>query len=74
MLSRTMGIFTGNAHPALAEGTVRYLDCPLGRARVTQFTPAAQACPKLKVVSIAPLLAEAIRRSHHSDSVSALCL
>lgn len=38
MLSRTMGIFTGNAHPALAEEIVRYLDCPLGRARITQFS------------------------------------
>jgi ribose-phosphate pyrophosphokinase len=33
-----MGIFTGNAHPALAEEIVRYLDCPLGRARITQFS------------------------------------
>ncbi len=38
MLSRTMGIFTGNAHPALAEEIVKYLDCPLGRARITQFS------------------------------------
>jgi ribose-phosphate pyrophosphokinase len=30
------------------------------------------ACNKIKVVSIAPLLAEAIRRIHHSDSVSSL--
>jgi ribose-phosphate pyrophosphokinase len=38
MLSRTMGIFTGNAHPTLAEEIVKYLDCPLGRARITQFS------------------------------------
>ncbi len=38
MLSRTMGIFSGNAHPALAEEIVKYLDCPLGRARTTQFS------------------------------------
>jgi len=33
-----MGIFSGNAHPALAEEIVKYLDCPLGRARTTQFS------------------------------------
>jgi len=33
-----MGIFSGNANPALAEEIVSYLDCPLGRARVTQFS------------------------------------
>jgi ribose-phosphate pyrophosphokinase len=38
VLSRTMGIFTGNAHPGLAEEIVKYLDCPLGRARITQFS------------------------------------
>jgi len=38
VLSKTMGIFTGNANPALAEEIVQHLDCPLGRARITQFS------------------------------------
>jgi ribose-phosphate pyrophosphokinase len=38
VLSKALGIFSGNAHPALAEEIVRYLDCPLGRARITQFS------------------------------------
>ena len=38
MLSKALGIFSGNAHPVLAEEIVRYLDCPLGRARITQFS------------------------------------
>jgi ribose-phosphate pyrophosphokinase len=36
------------------------------------LSDAGKACKKIKVVSIAPLLAEAIRRIHHSDSVSSL--
>lgn len=36
------------------------------------LTPAAQACPKIKQVSIARLLGEAIKRIHNSDSVSSL--
>ncbi len=36
------------------------------------LSPAAQACPKIKVVSVATLFAEAIRRIHHADSLSTL--
>ncbi|MGZ7080432.1 MAG: phosphoribosylpyrophosphate synthetase, partial [Thermoanaerobaculia bacterium] len=32
----------------------------------------AQECPKLKTLSIAELLSEAIKRIHHEDSVSSL--
>lgn len=38
MLSKTMSVFSGNANPALAEKICKYLDCPLGRSRVTQFS------------------------------------
>jgi ribose-phosphate pyrophosphokinase len=31
-----------------------------------------QDCPKLKMLSIAELLAEAVKRIHHEDSVSSL--
>jgi ribose-phosphate pyrophosphokinase len=33
-----MSIFSGNAHPALAQEICKYLDCPFGRSRVTQFS------------------------------------
>jgi len=29
-------------------------------------------CPKLKVIDVAPILAEAIRRTHYGESISAL--
>ena len=38
MLGRSMSIFSGNAHPVLAQEICKYLDCPLGRSRVTQFS------------------------------------
>ncbi|HEV8551144.1 MAG TPA: hypothetical protein VGQ57_18980 [Polyangiaceae bacterium] len=36
------------------------------------LSPLAASCPKIKTVSIARLLGEAIRRIHNSDSVSSL--
>jgi len=53
----------------------RISESPLEEVIVTNSVPLtaeAKACKKIKVVSIAPLLAEAIRRIHHSDSVSSL--
>ena len=44
MLNRSMSIFTGNAHPALAQEICKYLDCPLGRSRVTQFSDGETFC------------------------------
>jgi len=31
-------VFTGNAHPALAKEITNYLDIPLGRAEVFEFS------------------------------------
>ncbi len=48
---------------------------PLTEVVVTDsipLSPAAAACPKIKQVSIARLLGEAIKRIHSSDSVSSL--
>jgi ribose-phosphate pyrophosphokinase len=63
-------------HPVLSGPAMDRIDAaPLDEVIVTNSVPLsdrAQASPKTKVVSIAPLLAEAIRRIHHSDSVSSL--
>jgi ribose-phosphate pyrophosphokinase len=36
------------------------------------LSPAAAACAKIRTVSVARLLAEAVRRIHGSDSLSSL--
>ena len=63
-------------HPVLSGPAISRIEAsPLEEVIVTNTVPlseTAQACTKIKVVSIAPLLAEAIRRIHHSDSVSSL--
>ena len=63
-------------HPVLSGPAVqRIADSPLTEVVVTNSIPLsdeARACPKFKVVSVARLLAEAIRRIHHSDSISSL--
>ncbi len=53
----------------------RIADSPLAEVVVTDTIPlsdAARACPKIRQVSIARLLGEAIKRIHSSDSVSSL--
>jgi ribose-phosphate pyrophosphokinase len=53
----------------------RIQESPLTEVVVTNSIPLsdeARACGKFRVVSVARLLAEAIRRIHHSDSVSSL--
>jgi ribose-phosphate pyrophosphokinase len=62
------GVFSG---PAIQ----RIVESPLTEVVVCDTIPLsedAKACPKIKVVSIARLLAEAIKRIHSSDSVSSL--
>jgi len=63
-------------HPVLSGPAVSRIQAsPLSEVVVTDSIPlgdAALACPKIRVVSIARLLGEAIRRIHHSDSISSL--
>jgi ribose-phosphate pyrophosphokinase len=62
------GVLSG---PALQ----RIVDSPLTEVVVTdsiQASDAVRACPKIKHLSIARLLGEAIKRIHSSDSVSSL--
>ncbi len=64
----THGVLSG---PAIQ----RIVDSPLDEVVVTDTIPlseAAAACAKIKQVSIAKLLGEAIKRIHSSDSVSSL--
>jgi ribose-phosphate pyrophosphokinase len=65
------------SHPVLSgQAITRLSESPLEEVIVTNSVPISEdklkACKKIKIVSIAPLLAEAIRRIHHSDSVSSL--
>ncbi len=64
----THGVLSG---PAIE----RIIDSPLTEVVVTDTMPlsaAAKKCGKVRQVSIAKLLGEAIRRIHHGDSVSSL--
>ncbi len=57
--------------PAVA----RIIDSPLSEVVVTNTVPLsaeAAECEKIRVVSVARLVGEAIRRIHHSDSISSL--
>jgi ribose-phosphate pyrophosphokinase len=64
------------SHAVLSGPAVkRIIESPLAEVVITNSIPLsdeAKACGKFKVVSIARLLAEAIRRIHNSDSVSSL--
>jgi len=64
----THGVLSGPAVQRIA-------DSPLSEVIVSDSIPlseAAKACPKIKQLSIARLLGEAIKRIHSSDSVSSL--
>lgn len=64
------------SHPVLSGPAIQRLnDAPFGQVWVTDTIPLAgklEACSKLKVVSIAGLLAKSIRNIHDGASVSAL--
>ena len=68
-ISATHAVF---APPALE----RLATCPFTKLAVTDTIPIGNRCDSIKdrleVLSIAPLLAEAIHRIHHNESVSAL--
>ena len=63
-------------HPVLSGPAIERLDAsPLRRVVVTDTVPLmenARACSKIEVLSIAPLLAKALRRIHLGESVSSL--
>ena len=63
-------------HPVLSGGAVGKLEhAALASLTVTDTIPLsadAEACRKIRVISVAPLLAETIRRVHNEESVSSL--
>lgn len=69
-------IWAYGTHPVFSGPAVeRIHGSALDKVVVTNTIPLsaqAKACPKIEQVSVAPLLAEAIRRIHHGDSVSSL--
>jgi len=68
-------VFAGAVHPVLAgHAAERLRQSVLERVVVTNTIPLAQTLPddKIVVLSVAPLLAEAIARIHENRSVSAL--
>jgi len=69
-------VFAYASHAVLSGPAVeRITKSPIEEVVVTdtiQLAPNAAACPKIRSLSVAPLLAEAIRRIHHADSLSSL--
>lgn len=63
-------------HPVFSGPAVdRIQNSPIDKVVVTNSIPLSaqgKACSKIVQISIAPLIAEAIRRIHHGDSVSSL--
>jgi ribose-phosphate pyrophosphokinase len=63
-------------HPVLSgSATVKIKDSVLSGVAVTDtipLRPDAQECGKIEVLSVAPLLSEAIRRTHLEESISSL--
>ncbi|MBN2495555.1 MAG: ribose-phosphate pyrophosphokinase [Deltaproteobacteria bacterium] len=63
-------------HPVLSGPAIERIEAsPIEKLMVTDTIPlheAARKCDKIKVLSVAPLLGEAIRRIHMQDSVTSL--
>jgi ribose-phosphate pyrophosphokinase len=69
-------VYAYATHAVLSGPAVeRITKSPIEEVVVTdtiQASPTAAACPKIRHLSVAPLLAEAIRRIHSADSLSSL--
>ncbi len=64
----THPVFSGPAIARIAESAIDRMVV----ANTIPLSEAARACHKIEQTSVAPLIAEAIRRIHHGDSVSSL--
>ncbi|GIX03319.1 MAG: ribose-phosphate pyrophosphokinase [Planctomycetaceae bacterium] len=68
-------VYVSATHPVLCGPAIQRLrEAPIQEIVVTNSLPVrdASALPNLKIVSVAPLLGEAIRRIHRNESVSYL--
>lgn len=69
-------VFAYATHPVFSGPAIQRLtDSPIEQVVVTNTIPLSEeaaTCPKITQISVAPLIAEAIRRIHHGDSVSSL--
>lgn len=69
-------VFAVATHPVLSGPAIsRIVESPIEKVWVTDTIPlseAAKKCGKFEVISVAQLLAEAIKRIHGNDSVSSL--
>jgi len=68
MACATHGVLSGPAIERIADSALSEVII----ADTIPLTAAAIACPKIKVLSVARLLGEAIKRIHHGDSISNL--
>ena len=63
-------------HPVLSGPAIKRIEeCPLEELIVTNTIPLsreAQGCRKIKILSVAHLIGEAIRRTHEEESISSL--
>ncbi|MBI4404929.1 MAG: ribose-phosphate pyrophosphokinase [Deltaproteobacteria bacterium] len=64
----THGVFSGSAYERIKDSALKDVIC----TDTIPLKPAMSALPKMKVLSAAPLLAEAIRRIYEQTSVSSL--
>ena len=68
-------IYVGATHAVLSGEAVRRLqEAPIKQVVLTDTIPLSpeQTIDKFKVLSVAPLLGEAIKRTHHDESISAI--
>ena len=76
MAAGARSVYACASHGVLSGPAIeRILASPLTEVCVTDtipLRPEAKACKKLRVMSVARLLGEAIKRIHHGDSISSL--
>jgi ribose-phosphate pyrophosphokinase len=69
-------VFAVCTHPVFSGPAIsRIMESKLEKVLVTDTIPLSEAAKnsgKIKVISVAPVLAEAIKRIHYHDSVSSL--
>jgi ribose-phosphate pyrophosphokinase len=71
-----VSVMASASHPVFSGNAIERVEAsPLTQVIVTNTIPlsdAGRACSKVKVLSVARLLGEAVKRIHHGDSISSL--